>query len=136
MTHVTFPPVSSVAWCTSMVRCTIGIGLSGNQQIGIWPTQTISVLFQRRITSPRWKAGAIDSESITIIGCDVFDITDKSFYSIYGVDKRHKHTNRSAQKLLVDQVIVGKYSSSRSSEYGPASEGRLYCFYGTEFPLT
>jgi hypothetical protein len=78
----------------------------------------------------------MDSESTTIIGCDVFDITDKPFHSIYGVDKRHKHANRSAQKLLADRVMVGKYGSSRSSEYGPASEGRLHCFYGTEFPLT
>jgi hypothetical protein len=69
------------------------------------PTLKASVRFQMRITSPRWNAGAIDSESTTIPGCDVFDNTDTSFHSMYGVDSKYRNGSSLAQRPLVKSII-------------------------------
>lgn len=81
---------------TFSARCTIGNGFPGNQTTGISPTYTSDARFERKRISPRWNAGAMDSDITTTIGCVLAVTTERAFQSMKGVAR----TRRASRALL------------------------------------
>lgn len=67
---------------TRITRCTIGRGLPSNQTTGMSPASTVGVQFQRNRMSPRWKAGAMDSDMTQITGAGEFVRTQRPFHAM------------------------------------------------------
>lgn len=88
---------------TFIARWTIGSARPGNQHTGISPTSIRGCLFHKNSRSPRWKAGAMDSDMTTTIGCGEPVITINDFQSINGSvmqSRTHRAELRGARYCL------------------------------------
>lgn len=86
-----------------MARWTIGSLCSENHKTGMSPAEMGVVRFQRKIKSPRWNAGAIDSEMTTMMGCKEFVASERPFQSMKAelTARRYGNTSMSGARMVV-----------------------------------
>lgn len=106
---------------TLITRCTIGRGLSLNQTTGISPACTAVVQFHKNKISPRWNAGAMDSDITQTIGTAEFVRRQSPFQAIKGELRAVKIPRMRARE---DRSLVGLQAIAACSE-----ERGVWCRY-------
>lgn len=69
--------------------------------VALTPALIIDVEFQRMSMSPRWKAGAIDSEITHMSGFEELDMTHNPFQAMSGVVIAIENARISARRSLI-----------------------------------
>lgn len=108
-TYVAFCVVSSSAcqWL-SMARCTMGSCRPWNQITGMSPTSMTLLRFQIRQTSPRWKAGDMDSDTTTMIGCVESVASDNAFHAMKTPATAKRQGRRAAALARIAVMSMGE----------------------------
>jgi hypothetical protein len=106
---------SSACQWLSMARCTMGSCRPWNQITGMSPTSMTLLRFQIRQTSPRWKAGDMDSDTTTMIGCVESVASDNAFHAMKTPVTARRHGRRAAALIRIVVVNMREEGSRISS---------------------
>lgn len=114
--YVGFCLVSSSAgqWL-SMARCTMGSCRPWNQITGMSPTSMTLLRFQIRQISLRWKAGDIDSDTTTMIGCLESVASDNAFHAMKTPVTARRHGRRAAALTRIAVMSMREKGCRRSN---------------------